>query len=230
MKAIGYIRVSSEKQVESGISLGAQEAKVRGLAMVHEWTLAEVIEDAGESASSLNRPGMNRLMGMVARREVDVVIIAKLDRITRSVRDLAHLLETFEKYGVALVSVADSLNTGTASGRLVLNIMTAVSQWEREAIGERTRAAMEHKRSRGERVGTIPYGFCLLHDGTHLVPCQPEQEVLGIMTAHHVSGLSCSDVAAKLNVAGYRTRRGDKWDRRYVAKLLARGKGKENGR
>ncbi len=74
------------------------------------------------------------------------LIVAKLDRLTRSVKDLAELLERFERKGVALVSVAESLDTGSAAGRLVLNITAAVSQWEREAIGERTKDALSHKR------------------------------------------------------------------------------------
>jgi DNA invertase Pin-like site-specific DNA recombinase len=75
-------------------------------------------------------------------------------------RPVCTLLERFERRGVALVSVAESLDTGSAAGRLVLNIMTAVSQWEREAIGERTRDAMSHKRTNGERVGNIQFIGC----------------------------------------------------------------------
>ena len=85
---------------------------------------------------------MARLLSLVDAGAVDAVIIAKLDRLTRSVKDLAELLERFNRHDVSLVSVAESLDTGTAAGRLVLNIMTAVSQWEREAIGERTRDAL----------------------------------------------------------------------------------------
>jgi DNA invertase Pin-like site-specific DNA recombinase len=88
---------------------------------------------------------MVRLLELV-RAGADLVIIAKLDRLTRSVRDLADLLKLLLKHGVSLVSVAESLDTGSASGRLVLNIMRAVSQWEREAIGERTRDALAHKK------------------------------------------------------------------------------------
>ena len=76
--------------------------------------------------------GMARLLALIDARAADVVIIAKLDRLTRSVKDLAELLERFNRRGVALVSVAESLDTGSAAGRLVLNIMTAVSQWERD--------------------------------------------------------------------------------------------------
>jgi len=102
---------------------------------------------------SLNRPGVTRLLAMVEEGKVKAVIVAKLERLTRIVKDLCELLERFERRGVALVSVAESLDTGSAAGRLVLNIMAAVWQWEREAIGERTRDAMRHKRSQGERVG-----------------------------------------------------------------------------
>jgi DNA invertase Pin-like site-specific DNA recombinase len=77
---------------------------------------------------------------------------AKLDRLTRSVRDLADLLERFERRGVALVSVSESLDTGTAAGRSVLNVMMSVAQWEREAIGERTREALRHKIANGQRI------------------------------------------------------------------------------
>src|SRR5438046_9508274 len=102
---------------------------------------------------------MERLLALVDQGKVQTVIIAKLDRLTRSVKDLAELLERFTRRGVSLVSVAESLDTGTAAGRLVLNIMTAVSQWEREAIGERTRDVMRHKRAKGEGVGTRPFGY-----------------------------------------------------------------------
>src|SRR5271155_2455104 len=135
------------------------------MAVVHNADLLEIIVDGGESAKSLNRPGMARLLALVDAGEVQTVIIAKLDRLTRSVKDLCTLLERFERRSVALISVAESLDTGTAAGRLVLNIMTAVSQWEREAIGERTRDAMHHKRANGERVGTVPFGYHAAPDG-----------------------------------------------------------------
>jgi DNA invertase Pin-like site-specific DNA recombinase len=92
------------------------------MAVVHNAELIDIIVDGGESAKSLNRPGMARLLSLVDAGEVEAVIIAKLDRLTRSVKDLCTLLERFERRGVALVSVAESLDTGSAAGRLVLNI------------------------------------------------------------------------------------------------------------
>src|ERR1700716_3501605 len=113
MRAIGYVRVSTDKQSEKGISLGAQTEKIRAMAVVHGAELMEVVQDGGESAKSLNRPGVQRVLEMVQRREVQAGIIAKLDRLTRSVKDLCELLELFERRGVALISVAESLDTAT---------------------------------------------------------------------------------------------------------------------
>src|ERR1700680_1659192 len=142
MRAIGYVRVSTERQAETGVSLDAQADKIRAMAIVHAAELLDTIVDGGESAKSLQRPGVQRLLALVDAKKLDCVIVAKLDRLTRSVKDLCELLARFERRGVTLSSVADSLDTGSAAGRLVLNVMTAVSQWEREAIGERTRDAL----------------------------------------------------------------------------------------
>jgi DNA invertase Pin-like site-specific DNA recombinase len=128
--------------------------------------LVEVIVDGGESAKNLNRPGLRHLIAMMEDGKIEAVIVAKLDRLTRSVKDLCGLLELFEKRKVALISVAESLDTGSAAGRLVITIMGAVSQWEREAIGERTRDALRHKRTSGERVGNIRFGFRLGPDAS----------------------------------------------------------------
>ena len=219
MRAIGYIRVSTEKQADRGVSLEAQSEKVRAMAVVQGAELAEVIVDAGESAKSLDRPGMARLLAMVDSKAVDVVIIAKLDRLTRSVKDLAELLERFTRRGVSLVSVAESLDTGTAAGRLVLNIMTAVSQWEREAIGERTRDAMSHKKANGERVGTIPFGFRMGEDGL-LAEDAAEQGVLSRIRELKAAGRTVREIADELNRQGYTTRRGTAWRFQYVAAAL----------
>src|ERR1035438_6097127 len=219
MKTLGYVRVSTDKQAEQGVSLEAQAEKIRAMAVVHNAKLAEIIVDA-ESAKSLNRPGMARLLAMVDAGEVQTVIIAKLDRLTRSVKDLCTLLERFERRGVALVSVAESLDTSSAAGRLVLNIMTAVSQWEREAIGERTRDAMRHKRSNGERVGNIPYGYRLAADGRHLEEDPGEQKLLAEIRRLRREGATLRGIAAALNHRARKTRRGTAWRLESVVRAL----------
>ena len=220
MKAVGYVRVSTDIQAERGVSLDVQAEKIRAMAVVQGAELGDLIVDGGESAKSLNRPGMARLLALVDSGEVQAVIVAKLDRLTRSVKDLCTLLERFERRGVALVSVAESLDTGSAAGRLVLNIMTAVSQWEREAIGERTRDAMSHKRSNGERVGNLAYGYRLADDGQHLEPDPSEQEALAEIRRLRGDCVPLRGIAATLNHRAYRTRRGTPWRLESVARVL----------
>lgn len=223
MKAIGYVRVSTDKQADRGFSLEAQAEKIRAMAVVHNAELLDIIVDGGESAKSLQRPGMERLLALVDGKKVQAVVVAKLDRLTRSVKDLCELLERFERRGVALISVAESLDTSSAAGRLVLNIMTAVSQWEREAIGERTRDAMNHKRTNGERVGNIRFGYRLGADGKHVEPDPAEQEVLREIHGLRQSGHTMRGIAAALNRRALRTRRGSAWRLESVARVLKQG-------
>ena len=151
---------------------------------------------------------------------MEAVIVAKLDRLTRSVKDLCGLLELFEKRKVALVSVAESLDTGSAAGRLVITIMAAVSQWEREAIGERTRDALRHKRGKGERVGNIGFGYRLAADGVHVEPDPAEQAALVAIRSLRLGGHSLRAVAGALNNSGHRTRRGTEWRLESVVRAI----------
>jgi len=219
MKAIGYVRVSTDRQAEQGVSLEAQESKIRAMATVQAAELFEVIIDGGESAKNLNRPGLQRLLALVESGKIEAVIIAKLDRFTRSAKDLCSLLDLFEKRGVALISIAEWLDTASAAGRLVITIMAAVSQWGREAIGERTRDALRHKRTSGERVGNIRFGFRLSPDGKHVEQDPGEQSVL--TEIHHLrqSGHTLRGIAAALNRKALRIRRGSAWRLEHVARI-----------
>src|ERR1700719_3070431 len=220
MLTIGYVRVSTDRQGEHGVSLEAQEAKIRAMATVQGSDLIDVIVDGGESAKSLNRPGLQRLMALVNSGKVQAVIVAKLDRLTRSVKDLCGLLELFEKRKVALISVAEALDTRSAAGRLVITIMGAVSQWEREAIGERTRDALRHKRSNGERVGNIEFGFRFSPDLRHVEPDPAEQAALAEIRNLRREGHTLRGIATTLNNRGRRTRRGTHWRLESVARVI----------
>jgi site-specific DNA recombinase len=193
-------------------------AKIQAMAVVQGQEVAEVLTDAGESAKSLIRPAMARLLAMVDAGEVQTIVIAKLDRLTRSVKDLAELLERFERKGVSLVSVAESLDTGSAAGRLVLNIMTAVSQWEREAIGERTATALRHKRDTGRVFNHVPYGF--ERNGDTLVPLPGEQAIISRVRLMHSNGYSLRKIAAALNGDGVPTKKGRSWASQTVKDVL----------
>jgi DNA invertase Pin-like site-specific DNA recombinase len=217
-RAVGYVRVSTDKQADRGVSLEAQAEKIRAMAVVQGVEVSEIIVDAGESAKSLDRPGMSRLRAMANSGGVQIVIIAKLDRLTRSVKDLAELLENFQKRGVALVSVAESLDTGSAAGRLVLNIMVSVSQWEREAIGERTVCALNHKKSSRRAYNHTPYGFA--RSGDQLTPVPAEQDVISGARLESERGCTYREIAARLNQSAVPTKQGGRWHASTVHAIL----------
>jgi DNA invertase Pin-like site-specific DNA recombinase len=222
-KAVGYVRVSTDEQAADGVSLAAQEAKIRMYAELYGLELVEVVVDAGESAKSLDRPGLRRVLDLLRQRKVEGVVVAKLDRLTRSVADLNGLIETFfsERAGRQLWSVADAIDTRTAAGRLVLNILASVSQWEREAIGERTRDAMRHMKARRQRVGAVPLGWRLADDGTTLVEDAAEQEVLRLVRELRQDGLSIREIVAELNARGVASKQGGRWHIATVQRALA---------
>ena len=135
------------------------------------------------------------------------------------------MLELFEKRSVALVSVAESLDTAPAAGRVFITIMAAVSQSEREAIGERTRDAVRHKRSSGERVGNIRFGFRLSPVGKHVEPDPGEQGVLAEIGHLRQSGHTLRGIVAALNRNALRTRRGLAWRLEHVARIIKQATG-----
>jgi len=218
MRTIGYVRVSTDKQADKGVSLEAQAEKIRAMAVVQGAELVEIIVDAGESAKSLKRPGMARLQATVNAGEVQAVIIAKLDRLTRSVKDLAELLERFQKRGVALVSVAECLDTASAAGRLVLNIMVSVSQWEREAIGERTATALRYKRAHNKVYSNVPYGF--LREADDLVPEIEEQAVISRVRMLRAEGWTLRGIADMLNAEKIPTKTGKMWQAQTIKNVV----------
>ncbi len=121
---------------------------------------------------------------------------------------------------MALISVAESLDTGSAAGRLVITIMGAVSQWEREAIGERTRDALSHKRGKGERVGNIEFGYSLGADCLHLEADPAEQAALALIRQLRAGGRSFRAIAVALNQSGHRTRRSSLWRLESVVRAM----------
>jgi site-specific DNA recombinase len=151
-----YARVSTDDQAREGVSLDAQRASCGHLAAASGYVVSEAIVDPGYSAKDLKRPGMQKLLAQVDAGEVAGVIIYKLDRLTRSQRDLLDLLARFDKAGVALVSVTERLDTGSPMGRFVIGLIGLVAEWERETIAERVQTGMDHRRAQGGYIGGRP--------------------------------------------------------------------------
>ncbi len=221
-RTVAYIRVSTDKQAEHGVSLEAQRAKVEAYAQLYDLDLIAVIEDAGQSAKSLERPGLNRALALLADGQADALLVVKLDRLTRSVRDLGDLLETYFHPGRwALMSVSENIDTRSAAGRLVLNVLASVSQWEREVIGERTKTAMAHMKERREYTGgRPPYGMRLRADGRTLDEDPAEQAVMAEAQLARARGMSLREVVAHLDTEGMKSRRGTSFSLSAVSKMV----------
>ena len=219
-QAVGYIRVSTDKQADHGISLDAQRTKLEAYAALYDLELVEVIVDAGVSAKTLHRPGLQQALGMLRRGEADALLVAKLDRLTRSVKDLGTLLDKYFADDFTLLSVADSIDTRTAAGRLVLNVLMSVAQWEREAISERTTDALHHLKSQGRKTGgDVPYGFTVTADGT-LVADGEEQAMLQAIRTARQRGYSQRQVVSELAQQGFTTRKGTPLILRQVQRIM----------
>jgi len=232
IRVIGYVRVSTAVQAEEGVSLDAQRTKLAAYAVAHDLELVDLVADEGVSAKTIERPELQRALARLDAGDAAGLLIPKLDRLTRSVRDLGELLERWfnEKRGLQLFSVADSIDTRTAGGRLVLNVLMSVSQWEREAIAERTRDAMAHLKKCGVRVGGAPTGFRhsqeLDAEGRRILePDAKEQLALERIRVLHNDGVPVAAIAATLNREGIATKRGCQWGTTQVQRVIARLRG-----
>ncbi len=218
---VAYLRVSTERQADLGVSLAAQRAKVEAYAALYDLKLVDIVVDAAVSAKSLERPGLKGALTLLQRGAAKALLVVKLDRLTRSVVDLGGLLAASQREGWDLLSVSEQIDTRTAAGRLVLNVLASVSQWEREAIGERTSTALQHKKTLGEYIGgRVPFGYQLADDGS-LVQVTAEQAVLRKARALRSRGLSLRSIAEELHRAGHCTRRGGRFAPTQIMRMVA---------
>jgi len=203
-RIVAYLRVSTKKQGDK-LSLPDQEARARAYGVAHDVDVVALEHDL-LSGKNTDRPGLQRALAMLEDGRADGLLVAKMDRLTRSVRDLDELVFRYFRSGrVVLLSMGDAVDTRSAAGRLVLMLLMVVSQWEREVIGERTKGALEHLRASG--------------GGT---PRLEEGPAIARIRALVASGLSLRQVAATLTAEGVATLKGGRWAAETIRKALAR--------
>lgn len=222
MKAIGYARVSTQDQATEGVSLEAQEAKIRAYCLVNDLDLVAVVVDGGLSGKTTDREGLQQVLDLVDAGDVQAVVVAKLDRLSRRVVDTLALIETIEAAGVAFHSIAEKVDTKSAIGKFFLTITAAFAEMERNTIAERTAAALAHKQSIGEHVGSVPFGFKMDRQGGQLVPVAEEAAVVARAAELRASGMTLQAIADVLNGEGIPTRRGGEWRPCTVRALVLR--------
>jgi len=181
--------------------------------------LADRYDNGGFSGGTLERPALKRLLADIEDGRVDVVVVYKIDRLSRSLMDFAKLVEVFDRGGVTFVSVTQSFNTTTSMGRLTLNILLSFAQFEREMIGERIRDKIAASRKRGMWMGGfVPFGYEVRD--RKLVVNDAEAASVRMIFERFVEVGSATALARTLAAEGVRTRRGRLVDKGFLYKLL----------
>jgi DNA invertase Pin-like site-specific DNA recombinase len=213
LRVIGYVRVSTADQVDSGAGLEGQRETLRTAASQRGWELVDIVADEGESGGKRheNRPGLCAAISRIEAGEADALAVAKLDRLSRSVRDLADLAERSKpkgkRRGWGLILLDIDVDTSSPNGEFMLNVMGSAAQWERRIISQRTKDALAVKRAQGVRLGR---------------PSTLAPELVQRIVCERRGGASLSAIAASLAADGVATAHGGaQWWPATVRKVLA---------
>ncbi len=213
--------MSSRAQADDGLSLDSQQKKLRLYCKLSESRLVGVESDPARSGGRIDRPGLQRALDRLGH-DADGILVVKLDRLTRSIVDLGMMLRTYfgPRQPFRLVSVVENIDTQTAGGRLVANMLMAVAEWEREAASERTSAVKADQRERGEFLGgEPPYGYRV--DDGKLVPDKQERQAMDYARSMRKNlDTSLQGIADAFNEDGVPRRQGRSWTRQAIGRLL----------
>lgn len=205
-RVIAYTRVSTEEQAVSGLGLADQEAVIRAEAARRGWTDVDVMSDKGFSAKNLARPAISTALDELKRGKASVLVVSKLDRLSRSLLDFATLMETARRENWEIVVLDLAIDTTAPSGQLMASVMASFAQYERQIIGQRTSAALQIKKAQGVRLGR---------------PRVLSAEVTDRIVASRATGMTLQAIADGLNADGVPTARGGKqWFASSVAQVL----------
>ena len=218
---IGYVRVSTSQQVQDGVSLEAQEAKIQAYASLNDIENIIIVRDEGISGSTLNRKGIEGIIELIQDGKVDNLIVYSLSRISRKCLDLLNLIDLFGKKNVAFHSLTEHLNTSSPTGRFLIQILGAVSELERGLISERVKGALAYKKENGEKTGgQIPYGFTC--DDGKLIPKDDEMFLISkMMYLREEKKLSYLKICDRLSELGLTSRTGKKFHPQTVKQILS---------
>lgn len=207
-----YTRVSSEEQLTSDFtSLDSQreyaESYIKSQTAMGWEIYPEIYNDPGYTGGNMDRPGLQKLINDAKRGKFNVIVIYKIDRLTRSLRDFGKLWEVFEKYNISFVSVTQKFDTTTSMGRLMLHILLSFSQFEREINSERTRDKRAASAKKGKWLGGFPVvGFDVDHEKKKLLLNKKEAKQVEFMFKTYLKIKSALKASKLINEKGYRTK------------------------
>ncbi|MCK5019838.1 MAG: recombinase family protein, partial [Candidatus Peribacteraceae bacterium] len=218
-KVIGYVRVSTEEQKKKGLSIDHQKEKIKLYAALNDLKLVDTIVDAGVSAKNLNgRPGIKRIIQLARKKEIDGVVVYKLDRLFRSSKDAHNTCHMFKKQGVAFHSVTEQIDTESPLGQFFFSIMSACAELERNLVSQRTSDVLKSRREAGKVYNHAPYGFN--KDGEDLKLNKEEMKVVQRIYNLHLSGESYAAIAIILNDEKIPTKKDKEWHRSTVSNVI----------
>ena len=219
--AVGYIRVSTEGQAVDGVSLDAQRAKIEAWCLLNDFDLVALRIDAGISGKGMvNRPGLQAALADC--RTGSALVVYSLSRLSRSVRDTMDVGEKLAKVGADLVSLSEKIDTTSAAGKMVFRLLAVMNEFERDQISERTSAALQYKKSKGEKTGgQVPFGHDLADDGVRLLDNAEEQAVIAEARQLKAGGLSLRKIATELQRRGFVSRAGTMFQPAQIQRMLA---------
>lgn len=229
-RAIVYLRVSTEEQSESRLGLEAQAAACSIWAGRNGRAIAGPFADEGVSGASTldQRPAL--VLAVTELRRGDVLIVAKRDRLGRDPIVTATIEAACSRKGCRVISAAGEGTDGDEpSDVLMRRIVDAFAEYERLLIKARTRGALDAKRRRGERIGTVPYGYDVAPDHKTLVPNEQQLRVIAWMRGRRLEGRSFREIAHELNERWVRPKRGARWRHSTIAGILSRAEVKHEG-
>lgn len=226
-KAVCYVRVSTIEQANFGVSLDAQEEKIKAYCLINDLEITELIREEGISGGKefSSRPGGARLMEIIKKKQAQNIVTLKLDRLFRDAADALNQTKHWDKLGIALHVIdmgGTSINTSTATGRLFLTMSVAFAEMELNLIRERTALGMQYKKSKREVYSPTPFGFQeqITKDGKILVQDKSEQDILLKIKKWHSQGWSLRKIANELTLKGVSTKQGGKWYASTIKYLL----------
>lgn len=215
-----YCRVSTDEQAREGVSLEEQQERLKAYCRAMGWTdQVEIFVDDGYSAKNMERPELQRLLHAVKNGSVSRIMVTKLDRMSRRLLDLLNLIDLFQDYEVSFVSISESFDTNTPSGRLTLQVLGAVAEFERERIRERVFENMLHAASSGKWLTQSPYGYDLV-DKSLVINNREAEIVRRVYDMYLNEGSGFYTIAKSLNEGGIPSRQRKEWSIRAIKLML----------
>jgi DNA invertase Pin-like site-specific DNA recombinase len=213
-RVFGYCRVSTDMQAQQGLSLDDQREAIKQFAADRGWTVEEIFVDGGFSAKNTDRPAFQRMMREIKNSDggIAAVVVTKLDRLTRSLRDLCSINEDLlEPFGCNLVAIRDGINTFEPVSKMLLPFLAIIGQIERQNTGERVKATIKHIHDQGGHYGKVPFGYSTVKDGklTRLVECPRTFPWLQKAIGWYNEGVTMAEIGRRLNAADAKPRYGE---------------------